>query len=129
MHNIPFDESKYRGVLSRRVSTLEDHTPPTQVEEQVIMTNVQKHLATLVDATRVYDESTSSSAHFLIAENEGMVKELQTTKQGGYFLTMSSQVELKKEILDEEFSLDIVMRALYSKFGTMHKEVIHLNRW
>ena len=42
---------------------------------------------------------------------------------------MSTQEELKKEILDEVLSLDIVMRALYSKFGTMHNAVIHLNGW
>ena len=42
---------------------------------------------------------------------------------------MSAQAELKKEILDEVLTLDTVMRALYSKFGTVHKAVAHLNGW
>jgi len=33
MHNISFDESQHRVVQSCRVSTPEDHTSPTQVEE------------------------------------------------------------------------------------------------
>lgn len=36
---------------------------------------------------------------------------------------------MMKEILDEVLSLEIVMQALYSKFGTMHKAVFHLNGW
>jgi len=53
MHNISFDESQHRVVQSRRVSTSKDHTSPVQVEEQVIVTDVCKHPATLADATRV----------------------------------------------------------------------------
>ena len=34
---------------------------------------------------------------------------------------------MKNEILDEVLSLDTFMRALYSKFGTVHKAVFHLN--
>ena len=56
-----------------------------------------------------------------------MAKELQTAKQGGQFVTPSARAELKKAILDEVLSLDIVMRALYSKFGTAHQEVFHLH--
>ena len=56
-----------------------------------------------------------------------MDKELQTAKQGGELFTTSTQAELKKEILDEVLSLDTIMRAMYSKFGTMHKAVFHLN--
>lgn len=33
MHNISFDESQHKVVQSRRVSTLDDHTYPAQVEE------------------------------------------------------------------------------------------------
>lgn len=51
------------------------------------------------------------------------------TKQGGELVTTSARVELKKVILDEVLSLDKVMRALYSKFGTMDKTMVHLNRW
>ena len=58
-----------------------------------------------------------------------MDKELQTTKQGGELVTTYAQTELRKEILDEVLSLDTVMQALYSKFGTVHKVVVHLNGW
>jgi len=93
------------------------------------VTDVHKHPAALVDATRVYAQATSSSVCFLIAENEWMAKEPQVFRKGGDFVTMSTRAELKKEILDELLSLDVVMRALYSKFGTMHQAVIHLNEW
>jgi len=33
MHNVSFDKSQHRVVKSHRVSTLEDKTSPTQVEE------------------------------------------------------------------------------------------------
>ena len=88
-----------------------------------------KHLAALADATRVYVEATNSSVHFLIAENEWMAKELQMAKQGGELVIASARAELKKEILDEILSLDIVMQVLYSKFGIVHKVVVHLNEW
>ena len=58
-----------------------------------------------------------------------MMKELQVAKQGGDLVIMSTQGELKKAILDEVLSLDMVMRALYSKFGTVHKAIVHLNGW
>ncbi len=93
------------------------------------MTDVHKNPISLADATRVYAESTSSSVHFLISEKERMAKELQVAKQGGYLVTMSARAELKKAILDEVLSLDTVMRALYSKFSTMHQAVVHLHRW
>lgn len=73
------------------------------------MTDFHKHLTALVDATRVYAKATSSSVHFLIAENERMVKELHVAKQGGDLVTMSTRVELKKAIVDEVLSLDKVM--------------------
>jgi len=58
-----------------------------------------------------------------------MTKELQMAKQGGELVMASTRAELKKEILDEVLSLDIVMRPLYSNFRTVHKAVIHLNGW
>jgi len=58
------------------VSTPDDHTSSAQVEERVIVSDVHKHPAALDDATRVYAEATSSTVHFLIAENERMTKEL-----------------------------------------------------
>lgn len=70
MHTISFDESHHKVVQSRKVSALEDHTSPAQVEERVIVIDVRKHPATLANATRVYAEATSSSVRFLIAENE-----------------------------------------------------------
>lgn len=73
------------------------------------MTNVHKDPTALDDATRVYVEATSSSVFFLIAENEWMTKELQMVKKGGGLVTPSAKDELKKEILDELFSLDTVM--------------------
>ena len=100
------------------MSTPEDQTSPTQVEERVIVTDVHKHPPALADATRVYAEATSSSVCFLIAENEWMVKELQVAKQGGDLETMSTQAKLKK----------VVIRALYSKFSIMHQAVVHLHR-
>ncbi len=93
------------------------------------MYDVHKHPASLADATIVYVEASSSSVRFLIDENERMAKELQTTKQGGELVTTSTRAKLKKAILDEILSLDTVMRALYSKFGTVHKVFVHLNRW
>lgn len=50
-------------------------------------------------------------------------------KQGGELVTKSSQEELKKMILDEVSSLEIVMRELHSKFGIVHKAVVHVNGW
>ena len=50
-------------------------------------------------------------------------------KKVGELVTTSAQAVLKKEILDEVLSPDTIMRMMYSKFGTMHKAVIHLNRW
>ena len=44
-------------------------------------------------------------------------------------MTASALAELKKGILDEVLSLDIVMRPFYSKFGIMHKTVVHFNGW
>lgn len=70
MHNISFDKSHHRVVQSQKVLNLEDQTSLVQVEEQVIVTDVHKHTTALVDATSVYVEATSSSIHFLIADNE-----------------------------------------------------------
>jgi len=42
MQNNSFDESQHRVVYPNRVPNLEDQTSPTQVEEQVIMTDVQR---------------------------------------------------------------------------------------
>lgn len=81
----------------------------------------------MADATRVYAEATSSSLRILITENERMAKELQVSKKGGDLVTMSARAELKKAILDGVLSLDTVMRALYSKFGTMHQAIVHLH--
>ena len=61
INNISFDESQHRVVQSHRVSTPEDQTSPTQVEERVIVTNVRKHPTALANATRVYAEATNSS--------------------------------------------------------------------
>ena len=44
-------------------------------------------------------------------------------------VTASTSEELKKEIVDEVLSLGTVMEVLYSKFGIVHKAVIHLNGW
>lgn len=93
------------------------------------MPDVHKHPTALADATRVYAEANSSSVHFLIAKNERMAKEIQTTKKGGELVIASARAELKKGILDEVLFLEKVMRAFYSKFGTMHKAVVHLNGW
>lgn len=93
----------------------------------MVVTDVCKHLAVLADETRVYAEATSSSICFLIADNERMAEELQMTKKEGDLVTMSAWAELKKEILDEVLSLDTVMRELHSKFGTVHKAIVHRN--
>ncbi len=50
-------------------------------------------------------------------------------KQGRELVTASTQAALNKAILDELLYLDTVMQEFYSKFGPMHKAVIHLNRW
>ena len=52
------------------------------------MIDVRKHLAALVDATRVYAEAARSSVCLLIDENERMAKKLQMDKQGGELVTM-----------------------------------------
>jgi len=70
MHNISFDESQHRVVQCHRVSTLEDQTSPTQVEERAIVTDMCKHPSALANVTRVYFEATSSSVCVLIAKNE-----------------------------------------------------------
>jgi len=58
-----------------------------------------------------------------------MAEELQMAKQGGELVITSALAELKKEIIDEVLSLETIMQALYSKFGTVHKVVAHLNGW
>lgn len=95
----------------------------------MIVYEVCKHPTALADSTRAYAEDTSSSVRFLIAANERMDKELQTANQGGELVTTSTREELKKAILEEVLSLDTFMWLLYSKFGTMHKAVVHLNSW
>ena len=129
MHKIWFDESQHRVVKSHRVSTLDVHTSPAKFAEWLIVSDMRKHPIALADATRAYAKATSSSVHFLIAENRLMAKELQTTKQGGERVTASARAELNKEILDEVSSLETVMWVLYSKFGTMHKKVLDINSW
>lgn len=57
MHKISFNESQHRVVQYCRVLTPKDHTSPTQVEEQVIMTNVHEHLAALTNAARMYPKA------------------------------------------------------------------------
>ena len=59
MQNISFDESHHRVVQSHIVEPPKDQTSPTQVEEQVIVTNVHNHPVDLAYATRVYTEATS----------------------------------------------------------------------
>lgn len=83
----------------------------------------------MVDATIAYAEATSSSVHFLIVKNERMAKELQAAKTEGEHVTTFAKEELKKAILDELSSLEITTRMLYSKFGIMHKEIVHLKNW
>ena len=61
---------------------------------------MRKHPTALANATRAYAEATISSVLFLIAENEKMAKELQTTKQGGELVIASTREELKKAILN-----------------------------
>lgn len=107
MHNISLDESQHRVVQSCKASTLDGHTYPTHFEEWVIVYDVRKHLAALVDATKAYAEATSSSFHFLITENKRMAKALQMAKKGGELVTASAWVDLKKVILDEVYVYSI----------------------
>ena len=58
-----------------------------------------------------------------------MAKELQMAKQAGELVTASTQVELKKAILDKVLSLETVMQALYSRFDTVLKAVVHPKSW
>lgn len=127
MHNISFNLSQHRVLQSHRVTTLDVHAYLAQFDERVIVSCVCKHLATLAYATKSYTEATNSSVHFLIVENKQMDKELKMTKQGGEQITTSPIVELKRAILNEVSSLEIVMQMLYFRFVTMHKLVIHLN--
>jgi len=90
---------------------------------------VHKYPIALANAIRAYDEAIRSSVHFLIAEKERMDKELHTPRQGGELVTKSTIVELKRIIMDEVLSLESVMQVFYSMFGTVHKEVFHLNIW
>ena len=94
-----------------------------------MVSDVCNHQAASFDATRGYAEATSSSVRFLISKNERMTMELQTTNKGEELVTTSTRAELKNETLDEVLSLDTVMQVLYSKFGTVHKAVVHLNGW
>lgn len=50
-------------------------------------------------------------------------------KKGGDMMTMSALDKLKNALLDQVLSFDTIMQALYSNFATMHKAVVHLNRW
>lgn len=88
---------------------------------------MRKNPTSLDDATRAYAKATSSSVLLMIAENKQMDKELQMTMQGGELVTTYTRAELKKAILNELLSLEIVMQELYSKFGTMNKAVVHIN--
>lgn len=90
---------------------------------------MHKHPRELADTTRAYVEATRSTVQFLIVENERMEKDLQTTKQGGEQVTSYAREKLKRAILDEVSSLKTIMQILYSKFGTVHKVVVHLNGW
>lgn len=90
---------------------------------------MRKHQTILANATKAYSKDTSSSVLFLIDKNDRMAKELQMSKQGGELVTESTLVKLKKEILDELLSINTVMQEFYFKFGTWHKEIIHLNGW
>lgn len=83
----------------------------------------------MADATRAYSKATNLSVRFLIVENECMAKELQAAKKGGELVTSFTREKLKRVILDEVFSLETVMQMLYSRFGTVHKSVVHLNDW
>jgi len=93
------------------------------------MSNVRRHPASLVNATKAYTKVNSSSVRFLIDENERMAKELQADKQGEEQVTTSSKAELRKGIIDEVSSLKTVMRKLYFSFITMHNSDVHLNDW
>ena len=81
VYNIAFDESQHRVVQARRVHTPDEHASPTHVEEWVIVLDVRRHPTALIDATKSYSKTTSSSVKFLMKENERMVKELQATRQ------------------------------------------------
>lgn len=112
MHNIYFDESQHRIVQLHRVPTLNVHVSLVEFEEQVIMSDVRRHLATLTDATKAYTEATSSSVRFLIAENQHMAKEIQVAKQGGEQVIAFAREELRRVVIDEVLSLKTVMRNL-----------------
>jgi len=71
MHNISFDESQNKVVQSHRVSTLDDHTSPTQFEEQVIVLDVCKHPTTLADVTNGQERRRTSSSICLSRVEEG----------------------------------------------------------
>lgn len=61
MHNIYFNELQHRVVQLRRVPTPDVYVSPTKFEEKVIVSYVCKNPSTLVDATKAYSKSTSSS--------------------------------------------------------------------
>ena len=111
MHNISFDESQHKVLQSRRLSTLDDNTSPAQLQERVTVSDMHKHLVALANATIAYTEAISSSVRLLIIENEQMAKELWVAKQGGEHVTTSTQAELKRAILSEVSSLEIVMQT------------------
>ena len=85
------------------------HVSPAEFEERVIVSDVRRHPAALVDSTKSYVEATSSIVRFLIAENEHMAKELQVAKKGGEQATASTIAELRREIMDEVSSLETFM--------------------
>lgn len=95
----------------------------------MIIFDMRKHSTYLVDATSAYAKAIRSSVRFLIVKNERMAKELHMDKKIGELVTASTQAKLKKEIIDEVLSLDTFMWAMYSKFGTVHKPVVHVNGW
>jgi len=81
VYNLSFDESQQMIVQARIKHLLDDHASPKHIEERVIVSDVRRLLATLIDASKAYIEATSSIVKFLLAENDQMAKDLQEIRQ------------------------------------------------
>jgi len=122
---MPFDESQWKIVYAWRNHLPDDHASPA-FEERVIVLDVRRHLATMVDASKAYVEAMSSTINFLLEENDRMEKDLQEVSQRIEQFVGYAKEEIRKEIHAKVLTLETTIWKSYDIFVTMHKVVVHL---
>ena len=126
VYNLSFDESQQRIVQAWRKKLSDDHASPAHMEKMVIVSYVRRHPVALADASKAYEEATSSTVKFLLAENARMEKDLQEAMQRTEQSVGSVMEEMRKVILAEVSTLETTMRKHYDKFFIVHKAIFHL---